>query len=289
MTNRFARIPNTLDQLITTEVVDVTPQMAENWLKKNHDKQRRIAWARVESFAGDMASGNWVLTHQGICFGASGGLIDGQHRLRAVIKSGRTVRMLVIHNREGQFETPIDRGRPRALANISGIPHRRIAALNCLRHLEQGYVDSVPLTLSQVDELLDHHGKVLSTLDTVNGFYRFHAGLVAGCAWVYPIAEGKVVEFISQVHTGELLAPGEPALALRRWTDRVGRGEIGKRIKPFDMAMVACNCLRHKIIDRTLEKIYTGMIGYKAITSQRRKNKIPHTPTTELVESEGLE
>jgi len=49
-----------------------------------------------------MKAGRWKLTHVGIAFDINNVLQDGQHRLWAVVFSGRTVEMSVT------FNTPAD-------------------------------------------------------------------------------------------------------------------------------------------------------------------------------------
>src|SRR5271166_4925370 len=107
-------------EIMRSEVVSVTPELAKRWLGKNHPGNRPVAWSRVASFANDMRDGNWKLTHQAIGFDGSDMLIDGQHRLEAVVQSGVTVQMLVVRNRVGDFHDPIDRGAPRSLALLMG-------------------------------------------------------------------------------------------------------------------------------------------------------------------------
>jgi hypothetical protein len=41
----------------------------------------------VRDFAEAMRRGDWRLTHQGIAFDASGALVDGQHRLAAIVEA----------------------------------------------------------------------------------------------------------------------------------------------------------------------------------------------------------
>jgi len=276
-----------IKELITSEVMDVSPALAERWLKLNHEKQRKLSWARVESFVTDMSAGAWELTHQGICFGEDGELIDGQHRLHAIVRSGKTVRMLILTNQSGKFEAPIDRGRPRILSNICGVPHKRLAALNLLKQMESGYPTGIPFTLHDAGVYTEHHGESLERLDTIRNFRKLPAGAVAAAAWALPINETRVMEFITQVVTGEMLSKGQPALTFRRWTERIGAGKNG-RINPWDMAMATCNCLRHVIVGGDYEKVYTGPIGYRALTTQRRKLRVPHTPSNDLVESKSI-
>ena len=78
-------------------VVEWTPKKAAEALKTNKNN-RRVRKARVLMFASMMKQGQWRLTHQGIAFDQNGKLIDGQHRLIALIESGATIPMVTIMN-----------------------------------------------------------------------------------------------------------------------------------------------------------------------------------------------
>jgi hypothetical protein len=78
----------------TTELI--TPQIAKRYLEKNNN--RKVKWRHVASLARIIIRGEWVLTPHGIAFGPSGELLDGQHRLLAVIESGVSVYMRVSRN-----------------------------------------------------------------------------------------------------------------------------------------------------------------------------------------------
>lgn len=108
-------------QAIISMVMTVTPKLAKEWLDRNVENNRTINHNRVKMYAEDMQAGNWKLTHQGIAFDADGRLIDGQHRLRAVIKAGVAVRMLVMRYRYRVAEGALlemDMGAKRTANNI---------------------------------------------------------------------------------------------------------------------------------------------------------------------------
>lgn len=48
----------------------------------------------VKGFAEAMSRGEWMVTHQGIAFSSAGVLVDGQHRLAAVIEAEHAIRKL---------------------------------------------------------------------------------------------------------------------------------------------------------------------------------------------------
>lgn len=112
-----------------TQWMDVSPAMATDWLRNNF-RNRTMSDDVIKAYARDMASGVWTATHQGIAFNDLDQLIDGQHRLRAIILSGVTVRMMVtfglaskIEGREMTTMDAVDRGRTRSVADQLKIQH----------------------------------------------------------------------------------------------------------------------------------------------------------------------
>ena len=79
---------------IQNTLMDISPDIASQWLEGNV-RNRRIDQKHVNCLAQEMAAGRWMMTHQGIAFDANGTLIDGQHRLWAILQSGCVIRMPV--------------------------------------------------------------------------------------------------------------------------------------------------------------------------------------------------
>jgi len=108
---------------------DITPLMAKTWLKNNF-RNRPVAEDVVAAYARDMVNGVWQATHQGIAFNDRDELIDGQHRLLAIVKAGKTIRMMVtfglpakIAGSEMTVMDCVDRGRTRTVADQLKIQH----------------------------------------------------------------------------------------------------------------------------------------------------------------------
>lgn len=76
------------------EVMTVTPKMAQDILEHNN-ANRNINRYAVRQYARDMKTGLWKLGGQGISISSSGRLLDGQHRLYAIIEANVPVTMLV--------------------------------------------------------------------------------------------------------------------------------------------------------------------------------------------------
>jgi len=114
---------------IQSQVVMVTPQMAQKWLAGG-GKNRKLSNPKMKEYANSMKAGKWVLNGEGILFDANGKLIDGQHRLSAVVLSGITIPMLIIRGIDDPraFET-IDTGKKRSVSDVVGMEGIKHAAL----------------------------------------------------------------------------------------------------------------------------------------------------------------
>jgi hypothetical protein len=131
-----------------TELVSITPGMAEAYLGKNIIN-RNVSERLVNKYAEDMANGNWGLTHQGIAFYADGTLADGQHRLCGIIKSGKTIKMLVTTGVKKETSIDIDAGRPRSI--IDGIKIGGLSEWIEARHVAMIKLIAAPKSLSTTE------------------------------------------------------------------------------------------------------------------------------------------
>lgn len=104
-------------QEITTKVETISPNTAMTYLK-NAGKNRKLSEKKVMDYAKQMTDGEWVLNGEPIIFGKSGNLIDGQHRLRAVIYANTTVQMLVVRGVNDEYFDSIDSGKSRTLFDV---------------------------------------------------------------------------------------------------------------------------------------------------------------------------
>lgn len=96
----------------------ITPEQAKIYLGKNTDNYRKLNSNRVLTYAADMKNGKWQLNGEGIKFSKDGVLLDGQHRLQAIIKADTPAEMLVIRDIENDVDV-YDIGSVRTLANIA--------------------------------------------------------------------------------------------------------------------------------------------------------------------------
>src|SRR5215470_2655832 len=80
--------------IVRSKVLTVTPRRASEYLERN-TLNRPLSRRTVREFAEAMRRGEWRVTHQGIAFDAEGALVDGQHRLAAIVEADLPVELTV--------------------------------------------------------------------------------------------------------------------------------------------------------------------------------------------------
>ncbi|MFG3617439.1 hypothetical protein [Nocardia sp. NPDC047654] len=101
---------------ITMELELIDPEKAEQYLGKNHSN-RNLRKAHYLSQASDMKAGRWQPSHMSIAFDTRGKLIDGQHRLHAIVESGIPIWLFVARNVEASVQEVIDTSAARTGAD----------------------------------------------------------------------------------------------------------------------------------------------------------------------------
>ena len=105
---------------IEQKVLTVTPAHAEKWLEMNTGN-RRIRPSHVRHLASQMEQGRWMLSPEPIVF-SKNRLLDGQHRLSAVLMSGCTIKASVALVQDEDVFRVLDQGVNRNNSDLTGIP-----------------------------------------------------------------------------------------------------------------------------------------------------------------------
>src|SRR5262245_45974421 len=115
MLRRFT--PTRRRSTMHSRVERITPEIAAQYLKRNHPRNRPGGRKRLEEFKQILRDGRWETTHQGIAFDEEGYLIDGQKRLMAVIETGVTIEVMVTRGVTAKGTGAIDTPQYRNAAN----------------------------------------------------------------------------------------------------------------------------------------------------------------------------
>jgi hypothetical protein len=141
----------------------VSPATAMNWLETTNTKNRPVKDSVVNQYARDMKGGRWQRTTTPIKFDADGVLLDGQHRLWAVVESQQTVEFLIARNVNPDERNVQDIGSRRTVADILSFEGRTVTgrAVSVANRLVESYqVGFKPTTQEQRNHYLAHHDPV---------------------------------------------------------------------------------------------------------------------------------
>ncbi len=245
--------------------LDFTPEIAAEWLANPVPDQRPQRKSKIATYAAEMAAENWLPTGEAIKRDKFKRLMDGQHRLSAVMASGRTVRMLVIDNCDPNIMDVLDTGMPRTFADVlRGNQHARtLAAITRRMFLwDKGeYVGSGNAFLSPEGRRVPSHTELIAYLadhpelpglsKLADHWYipRMAASLAGTCAVLFSrLDHDDMISFMDAWDSGANLAYGSPILTLREriardtpLTDK--RGDVVPEIK-IALACIAWNAFR---------------------------------------------
>jgi len=171
---------------MTREVVKVTPEMAIKWLDCN-THNRPIRQAKVEKFARDMKEGRWLLTHQGVLFADDGTLLDGQHRLWAVVESHTTVEFEVTRGADAKVQEVIDLGERRTERDILTLRGEK--------------VDNLAIAVAKAIAK-SFYGDTMSQSHVVQTYTRYREQIMLACQSVKPVKFIRVAPVLTAMARG---------------------------------------------------------------------------------------
>jgi hypothetical protein len=119
------------------QVLLVTPEMAKAYLEKNTDNRNKRGWW-VSGLANQIKRGEWIPTHQGVGITKSGKLVDGQHRLEAIVEANIAVEIMVTTGVRDDAYKVLDNGIKRTMADLTGMHMRTAEVCRVLARLAYG-------------------------------------------------------------------------------------------------------------------------------------------------------
>lgn len=195
-------------------LVLITPQVARDMLKNNIENNRTIIQKTVQLYKSQMLSGNWVNQHPGTySVNNEGKLLDGQHRLSAIVESGMSFYGWITQVDTAVMPT-IDEGRKRtagSAAQVIGIPNANVvvASIRTYKSLCDNKVQRI-ITYSNLD-IIDAYYKDKDRIDRIlnvcKSLYlknKIISPSVTTALWMYfdDIDPEGAESFINQLVTG---------------------------------------------------------------------------------------
>lgn len=210
--------------------VTMTPEWASSLLlnNKHNRKARPVLAAQIAS---DIRAGRWMLTPQTVSVATDGTLLDGQHRLMAIVQAGMPVELMLATDCPAECFSAIDTGQARSPGDILKIEgatcYSNVAAIIRLTHLYQTCPNNVwvgGLAAVSKQQLLAHYRKDAEAWQEAARFAHRTGPFIqvtAVGALSYLCNRRKegaeVDEYFRLYCSGEMLSSGNPILALRNY------------------------------------------------------------------------
>lgn len=226
------------------EIVDITPELAVELLKRNEDN-RQIYKTLVEVLAAEIRAGLWRMNGESIVVAATGELNDGQHRLRAIAEAGATCRSAIVFGATRESRITLDTGRRRYAADhlhFEGVPNPSLAAAlvrAVLAYERAGgahFRDSKYVTIPEQVERVRTDDGIREAAGWGGYAYPYCRSLISGSqigtvlyllSQIDPLDAGT---YLDGVAFGEGLKRSDPAYAVRRELSRLDGRQRDARI-----------------------------------------------------------
>jgi hypothetical protein len=250
----------------------VSPEMAAAWLGKGLDGQRPLNKKHVIRLASEMVAGRWMLNNDAVCFDRDGRVINGQHRLSAVVASGATVPMMVVHGMEAEAFAHMDRPRIRSGGDMVAMTGAKNAVLAAaITHIvvryEQGAIDSggwPSLSLAEV------HAEYLARRDGIDAAASVTRGIPRALG-LRPSVVGASHYILAKIDPrrgpafieGLLHGVGDERAAIDLRESIISRGKNSRR-RPFEQLAIIIKQWNKRDAERRASNAYFRGTGDKS-------------------------
>lgn len=247
----------------TVNIEYVDTDYARNLLKSN-TINRPINQTNLKMLVSEMKNGNFVFNGDTITITSDGKIIDGQHRLLALIESGYSGNFIFVRGvAESAFSTK-DNGKKRSIQDVLYIS----GEVNCSRlasalkaiiswEINKEFYSGESFSVESFFTALENYPKVkyyVSWFSSGSSMLN-KVGCLSAMAGVCTIfntkySQEKIEEFLLQVGHGENIAKGMPAYAFRerlQLSTRTQRISQQIRIAMFAKSLLA-HCENKKMI-----------------------------------------
>lgn len=213
---------------VIAKLVEVTPDLAAEWLEMN-TMNRNISQTTVKRYALAMLAGEWQQNGQTITIAEDGTVLDGQHRLWAVIEAGVTVTFLVVFNVSKDAIATIDSGVTRTFRHVLQIKGSKHASTAATLTKFAWIYDNFDAELSDSSAKIAVRNPVLEIYYDDNtalieqaaaiadtGCHHFTKSHMAFCIYLFLRKNpGRAEAFAGMLKTAQNLYTGHPIMTLR--------------------------------------------------------------------------
>lgn len=240
----------------TVKIQTVTPAIARKWLSGNVDN-RKLRESRVVWLSRLLIDGEWELTGDAIVFDDQGVLINGQHRLSAVVVADVSARFVVLRGVPASSQEVMDQNLSRSLGDQlhrRGVPNQNVvaSALQWLYHMQ--YSEETG-NVNYADNSLRPSFRQLLTLFEKNIEITDHTNSVSKLAYYTKVRQGPTLGIKYRLHQ---IDPDETDVFFSRWQEGIHEGKNDPiwRLREFCLM----DASSHKTLGRAPAYRYVALV-----------------------------
>lgn len=242
---------------VSQSIEVVTPALAETWLA-TMGRNRHLSTTRVEAYTKFMKDGLWIYDGDPIRFNQDGELVDGQHRLWALVEANYTTQFLVVRGVSREAFATMNTGKTRSFSDIMSVEYPEIPSIvrtgTVVQVIYRWSIGRRGSTLSSSGANQAIPNAVLlaffeANKDTIVRVVReggrvighVHGMTITTAAiglWAFEKIDSEdATDFFDKLMTGRGLESGSPILAYRNWIARNMQGASTNARVPLDMGV----------------------------------------------------
>jgi hypothetical protein len=230
---------------VSLEVID--KETAERYLGTNIAVNRRLRVRKLEALCRSMTHGDFRFTGDPIRFNSDRRLIDGQHRLHAIVETDTKHTFIVVRGLSPEAMSVLDVGAARTLQDYLRIAEIEYAgqvgtAVNAATNMATAYAEDIDSivpaqpTFPEAARWLEENPGIVEWVKLLEPHrkhpLRWRIGVSAPLMYAASLRvdDETVRGFIDEVTDLDsriLAEPGSPAIALRRWLTRAAEDPKG--------------------------------------------------------------
>ena len=210
------------------QFIRISPKMAKNWLEHSNPHNRALSEATVVRIVEAIKRGEWMQNGDSLRFDWDGNLLDGQHRLEAIVRTGKALWMVVISDLDPACFTTIDTGKKRNGSDVLSIlREQNCPTLSCSIQMVNQYqrtrvlgghgsarVSNARLLTAWETFDKEHMRRCVTIALRAKNNYA-HTGILAACG--YLIGSGhrpKFERIVADLTTATSIVANDPVPAL---------------------------------------------------------------------------
>lgn len=236
------------NKMVGIDVKNITPSKAEEYLGFN-TYNRPIKRSYVDNLVRLMRDGLWKFNGDTIRFDSNGVLLDGQHRLHAIVESGVAQDFIVVSGLSPESFDTIDGGAKRSMADalaLNGVRNSRVveSSLRIISRVNRGLAfvgnsrDSYRASFDEMFKIYDDNSKELDQIvfDVTSNNYKYkgigYVSVLASLSFITSKIDPMLSHnFIVGIQTGSNLDVDSPILVARNLLIDLRRERLLNTIK----------------------------------------------------------